>query len=161
MPRLHDLPTMAIAWEGFEAPGRLARIEQVSSGREAFHEQFQLEFRVVLAAAMVRVAEGDLRWHQDQAHFVRSFIARRKVARRKKQLLRASDPVVIVGRPALAAAAAEPRQLFRRKPAELLPGPETGDRVVSYLQLGVHSSRDVRRDLGPKIPRVIPHQYRR
>jgi hypothetical protein len=151
---------MAIAWEGFEAPGRLARIERSSAEREAFHEQFQLEFGVVLAAAMVRVAEGDLRWHQDQAHFVRSFIARRKLARRRKQLLRASQPQVFINRMVLAPAA-EPRQLLRRKPRELPPGPETGDRVVTYLQLGVRSTHDVRRDLGPRIPRVMPYQYRR
>ena len=151
---------MAIAWEGFEAPGRLARVERVSAEREAFHEQFQLEFRVVLAAAMVRVAEGELRWHQDQAHFVRSLIARRKVARRKKQLVRASEREVFVERSVLPAAL-EARQVFRRKQRELPPGPETGDRVVTYLRLGVRNTRDVRRDLGPKIPRVMPYQYRR
>jgi len=74
--------------------------------------------------------------------------------------VRASEREVFVERSVLPAAL-EARQVFRRKQRELPPGPETGDRVVTYLRLGVRNTRDVRRDLGPKIPRVMPYQYRR
>jgi hypothetical protein len=156
---LDDLPTMAIAWEGIEVASRLSRevVVDVPEG-EGFGDQFRLQFRVVLAQAMVRVAEADLKWHQEQAHFVRSLVAQRKVARRKKALLRAMEPdaAPVAEQPAVSAAPA----VIRRTAADLeipwyrLPGkhtdvapepaPETGDRVVTYLQLGVRNSRAAR-----------------
>jgi hypothetical protein len=149
---------MAIAWEGIEVAARRSR-ELVASApehNEGDDEQFQLQFRVLLAEAMVRVAESDLKWHREQAHFVRSFLAQRKVTRRKKALLHAieiesvpeaPEPQVVAAAPAVIEPARfEPVPWYRQTGRSPQPdlSLEAGDRVVTYLELGVRNGRHVR-----------------